>query len=137
MSDREPNHSEIGAIGEGIVCRYLEDLDYEVIARNYRKKAGEIDIIALDSKKNLHFVEVKTVSRENFSDVTCETGEGYRPEDNLHPNKLKRLGRTIQIYLAEKGVSQETVWFFDVCLVYLTVKDRKAKVNFIKDIILN
>lgn len=50
---------EIGNIGETAVCSFLEKNGYEILARNYTIRGGEIDIIA---KKNhcLAFVEVKT-----------------------------------------------------------------------------
>ncbi len=63
----------------------------------------------------------------------------YRPEDNLHPWKLKRLSRVIQTYLVEKdkkNVSYETDWQFDVAIVYLNIKDREVKVKYLEDIIL-
>ena len=73
---------------------------------------------------------------KRMGDVTHEIGE-FRPEDNLHPNKLRRLSRAIQIYLADKVKTQDILWYFDVCLVYLVEKDRKAKVEYLKDIIIS
>lgn len=60
----------------------------------------------------------------------------FRPEDNLHPHKLQRLRRTIQTYLAEKGISEESDWQFDAICVYLDEKRKYAEVECIKDIIL-
>jgi len=132
MEDKRTEKRKIGDIGENIACRFLVKRGFEVIEKNYLKKWGEIDIIARKNQK-LHFVEVKTVSHLPVSGVT----DGYKPEDNLHPWKLKRLSRVIQTYLlGYKGVSCETDWQFDVAVVYLDLKSMQAKVNYMEDIIL-
>ncbi len=116
---------KIGEIGENISCEFLVKRGYKILDRNYRKKWGEIDIIAKKDKK-IYFVEVKTVSR-----VT-----NYLPEENVHPWKLKRLGRAIKTYLLEKNVSDETEWQFDVIAVFLDLKTKKAKIRITEDVIL-
>ena len=51
--------SETGKLGEEQVCTYLTDRGYTILARNYRIKGGEIDIIA-ENGDFIAFVEVKT-----------------------------------------------------------------------------
>ncbi|MBI2045936.1 MAG: YraN family protein [Parcubacteria group bacterium] len=126
------NKQKIGVIGENIACRFLENkYNFKIIKRNYRKKWGEIDIIA-EKDNMLHFVEVKTVS--------CETGfdtENIKnPEENIHPWKLKRLSRTIQSYLMEKD-TEGGDWQFDTLAVFLFIKDKKARVRFFENIVLS
>ena len=140
---------KIGELGENIAVKFLMKHDFSILDRNYTKKWGEIDIIAEKAGK-IHFVEVKSVSRmppyfvSSFSglqDVSGETkaesleGE-YQPEDNMHPWKLKRLARTIQTYLVSKKVSEEKEWQLDLLVVYLNMKDKKARVKVVSDIIL-
>ncbi len=60
----------------------------------------------------------------------------YRPEDNMHPWKLKRLSRTIQTYLLSKNVPDEKEWQMDLLLVFLDIKNKKAKIKVVSDIIL-
>jgi len=127
-------NNKIGKLGEDLACRFLVKHGFEVIQRNYLQKCGEIDIICKKQEK-IHFVEIKSVSRENIDHVSDETNN-YRPEDNIHPWKLQRLSRTIQTYLLEKGVSDETEWQFDVITVYIDIKNRVSKVNMIEDVIL-
>lgn len=128
-------HNKIGAIGEELASRFLMKHGFSVIEMNYWKKWGEIDVVA--SKKGiLHFVEVKTVSRALSNDsVSDETTDSHRPEDNIHPGKLKRLSRTIQSYLLEKGIDDDD-WQFDVITVLLDMDNKKAKINFLEDIVL-
>lgn len=131
-SKKLTDKQKLGNLGEDIAEKFLMKHGYEVLERNYWKKWGELDIIA---KKNgiLHFVEVKSVSCATLPDVTYETND-YRPEDNIHPHKLKRLSRTTQSYLLENNIEND--WQFDAYIVYIDKKDKKARVKVIKDIIL-
>ena len=64
-------HNTIGKKGEEIACGYLEDSGYKILARNWRFKKTEIDIIAL-SGDMLVVVEVKTRTYtfvENLSEI--------------------------------------------------------------------
>ncbi len=124
----------LGAIGEEAVCTYLKRKGFKVTDRNYLKKWGELDVVAIKDKK-IHFVEVKSVSRK-FEDVPRETNNRYRPEDNMHPWKLQRLARTIQSYLLDKNVSDDTEWQFDVATVYVDQEKRVCRVKMLEDIIL-
>jgi len=136
--DNRTEKRRIGDIGEETACRFLMKHGFEIIERNHWRKWGEIDIVSKKDRK-LHFVEVKTVSCENLAqnlgNVSCETDQ-YRPEDNLHYQKLERLKRVIQSYLLDNRVSHETGWQFDVITVRLDIKNKQAKVEYIEDIIL-
>jgi len=48
----------LGKTGEDLACRELERRGYVIIARRYRRRGGEFDIIARD-RETLVFVEVK------------------------------------------------------------------------------
>ncbi|MEK7634911.1 MAG: YraN family protein [Patescibacteria group bacterium] len=128
-------HNETGTVGENIASNFLTKKGFEVICRNYRKKWGEIDVIA-EKDKVLHFVEVKTVSRRSYGDKFEQEINTYRPEDNMHPWKLQRLRRTIQTYLLEKYKNNVPEWRFDLICVFLDQERRVAKVRLMEDIIL-
>lgn len=127
---------KIGDLGEDIACMFLVKQGFSVLQKNYLKPWGEIDIIAKKDKK-LHFVEVKTLqtsiqaSRETSNNVTHET---LRPEENVHPAKIKRIQRAIDTYLLEKHVSHETEWQIDVVTVLLDIQTKKAKVDMIENV---
>ena len=154
------NTQKVGALGEELVVKFLVKSGYKILDRNFRKPWGELDIVA-EKKGKIHFVEVKRVTHEISSsgtkspsaiesDVTHETlnhrsnphipsgtlKDRYRPEDNLHSNKIRRLGRIIQTYLSRKHVSSETDWQFDVATVLLDTQKKKAKIDFIEDVTL-
>jgi putative endonuclease len=125
----------VGKQGEDVACIYLTKKGFQITERNYRKKWGELDIIA-KKDKILHFFEVKTVSCENLDVVRLEKN-GFRPEENIHPRKLERITRTIQSYLGEPFVVAETLWQFDALIVFLDEVHRKAYVRTIENIVLN
>jgi len=49
----------LGCFGEDAACSYLEQQGYQILARNFRCKMGEIDIVAAKGEI-IAFVEVKT-----------------------------------------------------------------------------
>jgi len=135
------NSQKIGELGENVACIFLEKRGFEILERNYTKKWGEIDIIAKKAYK-IYFIEVKAVSRsldsleeENENSEFKEIDNRYKPEENLHPWKLKRLSRVIQTYLIHKRIGN-TEWQFDLALVYLDLNKRRARVKLMSNIIL-
>jgi len=123
-----------GEIGEKLAVKFLKKKGFSILERNYTKKWGEIDIVAEKSNK-IYFIEVKSVSCLSDS-PGYEDPNGYRPEENLHPWKMKRLARTIQTYLLSKKIPEEKEWQVDLFVVYLNIKNKKARVRVIENIIL-
>jgi len=54
-----------GKSGEDLACRELERRGYEILARRYRRRGGELDIVARDGR-TVVFVEVKTRDGREF-----------------------------------------------------------------------
>ena len=123
----------IGQVGEDVACRFLVKQGFSLVERNYQKKWGEIDVIARKGKV-LHFVEVKTVSRENVKELKNDI-DSFEPEENVHPKKLKRMSRIIQTYLIEKNI-EEGKWQFDVLAVFLDMKNKQARVRVTGNVII-
>ena len=123
-----------GEIGENIAVKFLMKQGFKILDRNYTKKWGELDIVA-EKGAQIHFIEVKSVSRFDLDIVTRETLDQYNPEDNMHPWKMKRMARTIQTYLLHKKLD-EVEWQVDLLVVFLDIKNKKAKIKVVKDIIL-
>ncbi len=143
-SDKRTEKRKLGDLGENIACDYLERHGFEIMDRNYLRKWGELDIIAR-KKEIIHFVEVKSVSvphppaelgRAGVTDnpVTYVTNT-YRPEENVHPWKLKRLSRAIQTYILEKRLDDRE-FQLDIVTVKIDETNRKARVELIENVII-
>jgi putative endonuclease len=66
-----------GREGERAAARWLEERGYRILARNFRSRIGEIDIIA--SRENiLVFCEVKTWNAYSEADLSYAIGERKR-----------------------------------------------------------
>lgn len=113
---------KLGAFGEKTIADYLLKNGYQILERNFRKKWGEIDIIA-EKDGVIHFVEVKT----------GET-RGVRPEENITPHKKHQLFRAIQTYILEKQVSEEQDFQLDAGIVVVDSKQKKVKIRYLEDI---
>lgn len=79
--------------GEDIASEYLLRNGYKIIERNFRKRYGEIDVVALDpsagsGQEVLVFVEVKTRTSDQFGN----------PLEAITPWKLRSLVRSAQYY---------------------------------------
>lgn len=123
---------KIGQLGEDIACKYLKKKGFVVVSRNFRRKWGEIDVIAKKGNTT-HFFEVKTTSRENNSDVTREN-DAYSPEDNIHPKKIERMLRAVQTYVAGEREDDESEWQCDAIGIVMDVKNKKAIIRMTEHI---
>ena len=57
--------AELGKFGEDIAGKFLENIGYKIIDKNFKTKFGEIDIIAKD-KNTFVFIEVKTRNSDEY-----------------------------------------------------------------------
>lgn len=134
MKNFTSDSQKIGELGENVACMFIMKHGFKVLERNYTKKWGEIDIVAEKGNK-LYFMEVKSVSCVTLPDFSGNDSNRKRPEENMHPWKLKRLSRVVGTYLISKRVGN-TPWQFDLLLVFLDLKNRTARVKTIENIIL-
>lgn len=110
----------IGEIGEEYASKFLKKKKYKILERNYRKRYGEIDIIA-ENKNYIVFVEVKTRHRDSMTSAA----------DAVNRQKQLKIIKTASMYLAEN----ETDKFcrFDVCEVYINSDNLKlVYINYIE-----
>ena len=105
QSAKKGEKNKVGAYGEEIAAKYLKRKGFTILERNYLKKWGEIDLISretLQNKQIVHYVEVKTVSYETKVNLEKAVSYGtWRPEENVYPDKIKRMQRTIERYGAQ------------------------------------
>lgn len=131
MTNKSEN-KKTGALGEDIATRFLENKGFTIAARNYKKKYGEVDIIA---KKGdcMHFVEVKSVLhvKAGFGGFSRETG-GYRPEELVHPLKLKKIVRVAETYMADQSESLDCQ--IDVIAVFIDMERKIGRCRFTENV---
>ena len=96
----------IGDIGEEYAVKYLKKHRYKILSRNYRKRFGEIDIIA-EKKGTVAFVEVKTRHENPLT----------RPFEAVDTKKQEKIYRTSLAYIYENDLDCQ--YRFDVCEVYV------------------
>ncbi len=75
-------------MGEDLAVRELERRGYAILARRYRRRGGELDIIARDGA-TLVFVEVKTRDGDAYGDGA----------DAITPMKQRRMTQTAVDYM--------------------------------------
>lgn len=95
---------KFGEQGEQLIADKLEVEGFKIVARNYLKRNGEIDIIA-QKDDLLVFVEVKTRFNPLFDSAEI-----------IDPIKQKKILTVAKQYLAEHNV-QNMYCRFDVALV--------------------
>ncbi len=123
---------EIGRIGESAAARFIERKGFVIIERNYRKPWGEIDIIA-EKAGVVRFIEVKTLSGLPPGYNGSRETSGYRPEEQIHQAKLRKIARTAQSYMAQNEDSRE--FQIDAVGVYLDTTKRVAHCRLFEQIL--
>jgi len=97
----------LGKTGEDLACRELERRGYAIVARRYRRRSGELDIIARDGETTV-FVEVKTRRGRDFG----AAGEA------VHNLKRRRVVRLALEYLVRHRLTGRPCRF-DVVSIHL------------------
>ena len=100
-----PHNQSFGAWGEELVATWYLEHGYAIVARNWRCRQGEIDIIA-SSGSVLVICEVKTRANADFGS----------PASAVDVNKQQRLRRLAAHWLSENPNSRVSVRF-DVAAV--------------------
>lgn len=121
--------SSIGSIGEDIAAKFLKNKGFNIVAMNYRKPWGEIDIIA-EKQGIMHFVEVKAVTRQ-IQNGSREMD--YRPEEMATRSKLIKVSRTATLYMESKKDSRE--FQIDVVGVIMDTEKRVAKCRYFAQVL--
>jgi putative endonuclease len=81
----------LGKTGEDLACAELERRGYAILARRYRRRGGEIDIIARDGQ-TMVFVEVKAREGHDFGEAA----------EAITAFKRRRITRLAADYMARR-----------------------------------
>lgn len=88
--------AQLGALGEQLAVEHLISLGWRILARNWRCRWGELDVIADDPAAGaVVFVEVKTRRGDGFGGVA----------QAVTPDKVRRLRRLAGLWLMEQSGS--------------------------------
>jgi len=98
------NSYETGRQSEDWAAAYLQGLGWTILARNFRGRRGEIDLVARHGQV-LVFVEIKGSLRQP------------RVESVL-PRQIARVRGAAVEFLKLRGLSQESEMRFDVLLIW-------------------
>ena len=94
-----------GRRGERIACRFLLQQGFDVLARRYRSRTGEVDLIAVEGD-TLVFVDVKTRNTREFGD----------PWEFVDWENQQSLRRTAEEFIADRDLGQYA-YRFDIVTV--------------------
>jgi putative endonuclease len=89
-----------GAAGEDEAARYLENAGLQIVARNFKTRLGEVDIVARDGAVTV-FVEVK--KRQNVSHGTAA--------EFVSGGKARRVVAAARLYAARHGLTEKPIRF--------------------------
>ncbi len=109
-----------GAWGEDAACSYLEGMGYRIIARNFRTRFGEIDIIAergayivfteVKSRKNARFAEAREFVTESKQRKILTSAELWL---SGHSTKLQPRFDVIEVYGEENSPEAPCINLFE------------------------
>lgn len=100
------NKRSMGSEMETFACEWLEAHGYQIVARNFYCRSGEIDIIAREGGY-LVFVEVKY-----RSSPSCGA-----PEEAVDWRKQQTISRAALIFMQRRNYKEATPVRFDVIAV--------------------
>lgn len=105
LPDHNCANQKLGAWGEDIALTFLKEKGFTLLARNFRTREGEIDLV-MQSESTLVMVEVKTRRKED---------SGY-PEEAVSEEKLEHLTAAAEKFLESHPQFTED-WRVDVIAV--------------------
>jgi putative endonuclease len=122
MADRVLTKQQaLGMRAEQLAGEYLEQLGYRVIARNWRRPEGELDLVVC-AEGLCVFVEVRS---------RTGTDRGHALE-TIDSRKRARVLRAARMYIEEER-PQAAVFRFDVVGVTFTIDESPPELVHIED----
>jgi putative endonuclease len=100
-----PLHFLKGRKGERLACRYLMRQGFDILARRFRGRHGEIDLVAFEGV-TLVFIEVKTRVSRDYGD----------PWEFVDWEKQQRFRRAAEEFIARFDLAQYS-YRFDIVSV--------------------
>jgi putative endonuclease len=114
------DRKRLGNKGELLACGFIRNKGLQIVERNFKCRAGEIDIIAKDDNY-IVIIEVRSATDCSFHD----------PLDSFTPLKIRRLKRLALIWLDYHN-KQDAFIRFDIITVVFNVRNN-INIKYIKD----
>ena len=99
----------LGKAGENLACRELQRLGYAIVARGYRTRYGEIDVVARDGP-TIVFVEVKARTSDRFG----------MPAEAVTLDKQARVTAMAEDFISRRGLTGAPCRFDVVAVTFGT-----------------
>jgi len=113
-------HLLLGRLGERVACRFLLRQGYDILARRFGGRRGELDIVAFEGG-TLVFVEVKTRATRAFGE----------PWEFVDWPKRQALRRTAEEFIAHYDLGQYA-YRFDVVAV-IAPGTKRQEITLLRD----
>ncbi|MCC3381370.1 YraN family protein [Paenibacillus farraposensis] len=108
-----------GTMGEQAAALYLEERGYHILARNWRCRSGELDLVA-KQKGTFVFIEVRSRSGSKYG----------TPAESVTARKITQVRQTAAVYLHMNGIGDAPIRF-DMLAVQLTGEAAVVTEHFI------
>jgi putative endonuclease len=115
---------QLGRWGESVAAHHLEAKGYQIVARNWRCRQGEIDLVAR-AGDTLVFVEVKTRRGQAMG----------TPEEGVTSHKARKLLDVAQHYLYAHDLD-DVAWQVDLVAVELDKTGKLLRCEHIPNLLL-
>ncbi len=118
--DEVCHNKTVGGQGEDLAADYLRKQRFSILARNFRCKGGEVDIVAKEGRTFV-FVEVKTRRNAIYGP----------PQLAVTPFKQRQIAKAALTWLLKNG-QESAPARFDVIAIMLAAGE-SAKIDHIKN----
>lgn len=106
--------AKLGRWGEKRSEKFLKRAGFKTLTRNFSCKAGEIDLVMVDSDGSIVFVEVKSRADESFAPA----------EAVITSSKKHKLIKTARYFLSTNNI-EDRAYRFDVVIILLDEKGKE------------
>jgi putative endonuclease len=115
MAGQPLDRRQAGSLAENSACAFLESQGFTIVARNFLRRIGEIDVVARNGDL-LVIAEVRTRSSDDYGGAAASVG----------PAKQRRIAATAALFLQQHRELRQCRVRFDVLIV------RDGRVEWLK-----
>ena len=114
-------NKDIGSYGEDLACEYLLNIKHKILARNFRSKLGEIDIITFFNNMII-FTEVKSRYTNSYGS----------PMESVTYYKQRQIIKLSSYYILINKLNDYNIRY-DVIEIFFNKSNQNFTIKHIKD----